>query len=93
MVQVSILIGNADNKLMQQEWCEFVVETRNHIERFAAHEHFFGGPTNYESQQNVCWVIDVLEQRLPALKDGLRSIREKFRQDSVALLISHTEFV
>lgn len=93
MVQVSILIGNTDNKLYQHEWSEFVLETRNHVERFAARVHFFGGPANYERQQNVCWVVDVLEQRLPALKEGLRGIREKFQQDSVALLVSRTEFV
>ncbi len=93
MVQVSILIGNTDNQLAQQEWCEFVSETRLHIERFATKEHFFGGPPNYQLEQNVCWVIDVADQRLSALKEGLRSIREKFRQDSVALLVSQTEFV
>ncbi len=93
MLQVSILIGNTDNKLAQHRWAEFVAETQSHIERFATKIYFFGGPPNYESQQNACWVIDVGEERLDALKGDLRRTRSRFDQDSVALLVSHTEFV
>lgn len=93
MQQVSILIGNTDNKLAQNEWAEFVARTKAHIESLCERVHFFGGPPNYEPAQNACWVVDMREEKQAALEQGLREIRQSFRQDSVALLVSRTQFL
>jgi hypothetical protein len=93
MRTASILIGNTDNKLAQLEWAAFVLQTKEHVEAHAHRVHFFGAPPNYEVWQNACWVIELNDDKLPSLKEGLTAIRKKFRQDSVALLVSQTEFI
>lgn len=46
---VTILIGNADNKLTQQEWSEFVESMRPRILPLKDKSHFFGGPNDARS--------------------------------------------
>lgn len=93
MLTASILIGNTDNKLAQSEWALFVQESKQHIEGYAKQIHFFGAPPNYDKAQNACWVIELEDNQLQQLKEGLTKIRTKFRQDSVALLTSQTQFI
>ncbi len=68
---VSILIGNTDNKLMQLEWSNFVMQTKDHIYQLAQRVHFFGAPPNWEVWQNACWVIEIEHDRMPELTAGL----------------------
>lgn len=93
MLTASILIGNTDNRLTQLEWANFVLQTKAHTEAHAHRVHFFGAPPNYEVWQNACWVIELHDDKLEQLKEGLTAIRKKFRQDSVALLTSQTQFI
>ncbi len=93
LVTVSILIGNTDNRLTQKEWSKFVEALRVAIEPDSATQHFFGTPPNYAPQQNACWVIEIEDQHIESLKRSVTDVRERFKQESAAMLFGHTEFV
>ena len=93
LVTVSILIGNTDNKLSQQEWSGFVASLRTAVGALNAKEHFFGAPPNYAPQQNACWVIEIDDQQIEELKRLIAGVRSSFKQDSAAMLIGKTELV
>lgn len=88
-----IAIGNSDNKLTQQEWANYVQRVRSIVDTFALVTHFFGGSSTWERWQNVCWLIDIDDSDLAALKQILKQAREYYRQDSVAIVVGETEFV
>lgn len=89
---ISVMAGNSDNKLTQQEWSNFVNELSNFLSGWQVARHFFGGSPTWTAWQNVCFVIEInsLDQ---ALLDGLTRIRETYRQDSVCVLAGEPLFV
>jgi len=91
----SVMAGNSDNKLTQQEWSEFVAELNVIVYRHERIRHFFGGSENWQPWQNVCWVSELYETPniLDSLKDALRDCRKKYRQDSVCVLAGEPMFV
>jgi hypothetical protein len=76
---VNVQIGNGDDRLSQREWAAYVSD--------------FGGSTTYARWQNVCWVCHVHENHIEVLKQSLRECREKYRQDSVCVLVGEELFV
>lgn len=89
---ISVMAGNSDNKLTQQEWANFVNELSNLLSGWQVERHFFGGSPTWTSWQNVCFVIEIYELD-QALLDGLTGIREKYRQDSVCVLTGEPMFI
>lgn len=90
---VSIQIGNSDNKLTQKKWSEFVESLNQAIEGYQTARHFFGGSITWAEWQNVCWVVEIEEEDLPALKRRSARIRAVYQQDSVCILVGKPEFV
>ncbi|MBC7815653.1 MAG: hypothetical protein IAG10_02005 [Planctomycetaceae bacterium] len=90
---VTILIGNADNKLTQQEWSEFVDTMRQQMLPLQDKSHFFGGPATHERLQNVCWVLEVDDQKVAKLRAVISEVRASFKQDSAAMICGETEFI
>lgn len=88
---VVIQIGNTDNKLTQQEWSQFILEMREVIHQYLGTVHFFGGSATYEPWQNVCWVVEV--NSLDAFCKEATVLRQKYKQDSVAVTVGNTEFI
>lgn len=92
MKTVAIQIGNSDDKLTQKQWACFVLELRAMIEE-RAQIHFWGASVNYEPWQNLCCVCEMYDNAVHTFKVRLASLREKYQQDSAAVLIGETEFV
>ena len=90
---VTIQIGNTDNKLSQQEWAQYVADTRGLINRYCTAIHFFGGSSNWEVWQNVAWVFEIDESSCLKMKYELKSLRSRFLQDSIAITEGTTQFI
>lgn len=93
MKTVTIQIGNSDDKLTQKEWSEFVKCIGFCVVTLGKHTHFFGGSATFQEWQNVCWVFEIEEKKLEALKAKITETRKEYKQDSVAFGIVDTEFI
>jgi hypothetical protein len=93
MRTITIQIGNSDDKLSQREWYKFVISVRKLISVYCNAIHFFGAPANWESWQNVAWIITCDDNRVEALKTAVAEVRAEFNQDSAAWTEGETEFV
>lgn len=94
---ITIQAGNTDNKLTQQEWYSYVYEMNNLIRAGAAcvidGMHFFGGSSNWEPWQNVCWVVEFDPRFMQEILGDIKRIRQKYKQESVAVTTGNTEFI
>jgi hypothetical protein len=91
---VVIQIGNSDDKLTQSEWAVFHYLVNNTIEDYAQEIHFVGHAAGNSPFQNACFVAVVeSDYKLKELKEELKRIRAKYKQDSVAWMEGTTEFV
>jgi len=91
MKTATICIGNSDNKLTQAEWAEFFNSVKWQISR-SADSIFFSGCSNPDSiYQNACWVFSITT--MDTLRLVLKSIKQKYKQDSIALVVGETEFI
>ena len=89
-IDVCIQIGNSDNKLLQDEWsnyCKMVL----YLSECYGTVHFSGGSAIDAPWQNYCVCLYTEEPLL--LKGEIEHCRKIFRQDSVAWLQGHVEFV
>lgn len=87
---VSIQIGNTDNKLTQQEWHEFCSILLELCEKYGM-VHFNGGPATFAPWQNYCVCLNTNHDTI--LKNEIKILRAKFKQDSVAWLQGEIEFI
>lgn len=92
MKTVTIQVGNSDNKLSQQEWSDFVSETECAIKN-NLHVHFSGGSDCKSPWQNYAWVVVGNNEYLAMVRNYIKIIREKYKQESVAWTEGTTEFI
>ena len=90
---ITILPGNTDNKLTQQEWHNYVIELDALVNSWSQDLWFFGAPSNWMLWQNACWVLDIMDEDMAMFSMELKLIRERYRQDSLALVDGTTKFV
>jgi hypothetical protein len=89
----SLLIGNSDNKLTQQEWAAYVNDIQTYLKSIPTLQlHFEGFSPSQSQYQNACWVGEVKGSYAPDLGD-LKNILNKYRQESIALLYGRTSFI
>jgi hypothetical protein len=93
MKTATVIIGNSDNKLTQQEWSQFVGSTFRIVDNFATQVHFSGGPDTASRFQNFAWVVVIDDADLERLKTALKHCREAYRQASAALVVGETQFI
>ncbi len=93
MKTVVIQIGNTDDKLSQAAWSSFIVTLNRVVERACYDIHFSGGSKPDAPWQNYCVVALCGEQYLRGLRKILRSLCERYRQDSIALTVGDTKLV
>ncbi len=94
MPTVTIQIGNSDDKLTQREWSDYVTDVQFAIQNHGGDVHFSGGSPTDEVWQNFCFVCNVSRPRdVDGLKQALRAVRLRFRQDSAAMTVGETVFV
>lgn len=89
----TVQIGNSDNKLTQQEWSEYWASVDGELSDLEVEPHFSAGSHSWAPWQNYCWVVAIEESNVPVLINRLRSVRERFKQDSVAVTVGATEFI
>lgn len=91
---ISVMIGNSDNKLTQQEWASFVDDVNRLLASWESARHFFGGAETYAKWQNVCWVCELgSPDSVDALLSVLSGVRRKYKQDSACVLLGEAKFV
>lgn len=90
---LTILPGNTDHKLSQVEWHDYVLEIGGLIDSWSQNVWFFGAPANWMAYQNACWVIEIMDEDMTGFSTELRLIRERYHQDSIALVDGITRFV
>ena len=88
---VTILIGNSDDGLTQKEWSEFYRNAEDII-RDSGSVQFSGPSVGAAPWQNACWVV-VLDTPLDRLRKWLVVLAQRWRQDSIAIVVGETEFV
>lgn len=91
----AILIGNTDNKLTQQEWSDFVGELRCFVNGVADCVHFAGHAPGESPYQNFCIVAEfnAMQSVQAHVRDELSKLRDRFRQDSIAVLVGATHII
>jgi len=90
---VIVQIGNTDNKLTQTEWSQFVKEIYMVFNRLTDQTHFAGGPSTDSQWQNYCVVGTMIGPNIIELMHDLMNLRNKYRQESIALTVGDTEFI
>jgi hypothetical protein len=93
MKTITIQIDNADNKLTQAEWSDFVAAVEKEVQAHGGKVHFFGGSPNWTLRQNVAWVLECEEARAASLKEAVTRERKRFRQDAAAWTEGETLFI
>lgn len=100
MTTVYISIGNSDDKLDQFEWSQFLNEVDRAVSNLAqlqgvtVHGRWHSLAT--EPWQNACWCFEVhsdLARQADELRERLRRVAAKYRQDSIAWAVADTEFL
>lgn len=92
MKSAVIQFGNSDNKLTQQEWSNFIMAMRDVTSNIYL-THFEGASFPDKPWQNYCIVLQLEEYNVDNLILSVQMVREKFQQDSVAMLIGETMFI
>ncbi len=92
MKTVTIQIGNSDDKLSQELWCDFITDTADEIKDIVT-LHFSGGSEPRVPWQNYTFVGVIEEGRMAELKSILGELCRFFNQDSIALSVGETIFV
>lgn len=93
MTTATILIGNSDNKLTQQEWADFCTAATEVVAVFSSSVQFSGTSAGDKPWQNACWVITTSGDYLDDIRAQLARIARIWRQDAIALVVGETEFV
>ena len=94
MIDVVVIIGNSDDKLSQSEWCDFIADVRESINRDEGIVEFAGGSAAEKPFQNYCFCATFKSyDRIDLLKRELRHVRKRWRQDSIALVMNTPEFI
>ncbi len=94
MTTVHVSIGNTDGKLSHAEWAEF----------FALVDELLTGHVDIEvfgrwhslpatPYVNACWAVEIPDELADTVRIALGSLARGFRQDSIAWLAGHTEFI
>ena len=91
-IDVTVQIGNTDDKLKQAEWSRFVGKVEALIPNSAG-VYFSGFSNPAASWQNACWVFSIEPSEASFLHGKLKKIREEFLQESVAWTEGKTVFI
>lgn len=89
-----IQIGNSDDKLTQRDWSRFVKDVEFAVSASCGQIHFSGFSPGGEPWQNFCIVAQIdIDPGEDLLRGYLSELVEKYKQDSIALMIGETKFV
>lgn len=93
MQTVIVQIGNSDNKLTQEKWSKFFIETEEYVKQYAAMVHFSGHSLPDSMYQNAAFIFEInLEEKL-MLRSKLEKLCAWNNQDSIAWTEGSTTFI
>jgi hypothetical protein len=93
-ITVCLQIGNSDDKLTQKEWSEYYDKVDATIDFYTSVRiHFSGSSAPTAPWQNFCWVFEIDQDFYGDMLQEITDIRERFRQDAVAVLSGQVEFI
>ena len=81
----SVLIGNSDNKLTQEEWSLFCFDVERIVQAYATEIYFNGGSQFNSKFQNYCIVFKYEVEDEASIERRLVKIKEVYKQDFIAL--------
>lgn len=93
MSTVTVLIGNSDDKLPQREWASFCRVVTIAVEAHSKAVHFSGYSGGDMAWQNACWVAEFHDWQMASFREWLGTAADRYRQESIAILVGETEFV
>lgn len=93
MKTIVIQIGNTDNKLTQQEWKDFCNYVHEAVSIWGGTIHFSAPSVGWADWQNAAWILAIENKYVEFLKEDVKKLTKKFRQDSIAWLEGETEFI
>ncbi len=90
---VYIVIGNSDGKLSAEDWASFQAEFKDIVTSMAEKVWgvWYSDPT--ATYKNMCIGVLLAETNVDHLKDQLRKLAARYRQDSIAWSDARTEFI
>lgn len=84
MKTVYVSIGNSDDKLSQKEWSEFYAEVTMAVATHNSIVHGQWVSVAFSQWQNACWCFDILNEKIPLIKEKLATLAFKYQQESIA---------
>lgn len=95
MSDLTIQIGNSDNKLTQVEWSLYIKDMDALIRAHTRTVHFSGGSSGDKPWQNWCWFCthNLPPEVLEFFLSQVTEVRKKYHQNSVAVTIGDTKFI
>lgn len=85
MTTVYISIGNSDDKLSQQEWCQYWIAVDNALQMNAHVIHGKWVSPSTDPWQNACWCVELMpDSDSQDLRTALGWTARAYRQDSIA---------
>jgi hypothetical protein len=95
MTTVYVSIGNSDGNLSPTEWSAYCTRVGNLLTGSgfadAVHGVWFSPPAS--PYVNACWCVEIAPQYERDVKQNLRRLAAKFRQDSIVWAVAATEFL
>lgn len=93
MKTLTVLIGNSDNKLTQEQWSFYVNDVRDLVRRHAQEIHFIGGSPFDAIWQNAAFVLVAPTVMAENLVRSLQPLLRKYGQQSIAVVVGETKFI
>lgn len=92
---VYVSIGNTDGRLSLEEWAQFFRETNDLMTGVKFINQVYGVWHSLPGQpyMNACWAVRVSAVNINPLREALRQLAKKFRQESIAFSYAHEDFV
>jgi hypothetical protein len=91
---VYVSIGNSDGKLSADEWQQYRDLAHELLTEVGVTAAVHGAWQSFVPEYvNACWCIEIALEHEDAMKDTLRQLAAKFRQDSIAWAVAETEFL
>jgi hypothetical protein len=93
VITVAVWIGNSDDGLSQRQWSEYINEVFGIIKDAAREIHFSDCFSNFDPQQNACFVFEIYEAGYSNFCASLKLSREHHGQDSIAHIRGDAIFI
>lgn len=94
MSTVYVSIGNSDDKLTQADWAKYVGDFHEVMAELATRIYGVWLSEPSSEYQNACIAAEINPADIEVCKDELTTLRQGFRQDSIAWAVApETEFI